>query len=185
MGFQVLHVAWNGLSLSLSLSVCELNVCWFARASLFCQMHKTLLCDVTSCFPLNRVKVRCKKAEFAVSCKVLKILSSLRVSNKRMKEHPSVYTLKVQSDLPSRWALPHQIHTTRIIVFHVSFLLLQFCVLFLYGCETWSLTLRVFEDRVLRNIFGALKERGNRRMEKTIQRGDLWSEFLRKILFSW
>jgi hypothetical protein len=24
----------------------------------------------------------------------------------------------------------------------------------LYGCETWSLTLRVFENRVLRRIFG-------------------------------
>jgi len=24
-----------------------------------------------------------------------------------------------------------------------------------YGCETWSLTLRVFENRVLRRIFGS------------------------------
>ena len=43
---------------------------------------------------------------------------------------------------------------------------------FLYGCETWSITLReerrlrVFENMVLRKIFGP-KGRGNRRMEKT------------------
>jgi hypothetical protein len=42
----------------------------------------------------------------------------------------------------------------------------------LYGCETWSLTLReerrlsVFENRALRGIFG-LKGRGNRGVEKT------------------
>jgi hypothetical protein len=36
----------------------------------------------------------------------------------------------------------------------------------LYGCETWSLTLReehrlrVFENRVLRRIFGPKRERG-------------------------
>jgi hypothetical protein len=28
----------------------------------------------------------------------------------------------------------------------------------LYGCETWSLTLRVFENRVLRRIFGPKKD---------------------------
>jgi hypothetical protein len=28
----------------------------------------------------------------------------------------------------------------------------------LYGCETWSLTLRVFENRVLRRIFGPKRE---------------------------
>ena len=43
----------------------------------------------------------------------------------------------------------------------------------LYGCETWSLTLReerrlrVFENRVLRRVFGSKRERGNRGMEKT------------------
>jgi hypothetical protein len=43
----------------------------------------------------------------------------------------------------------------------------------LYGCETWSLTsrekrrLRVFENRVLRRIFGPKRERGNRGVEKT------------------
>jgi hypothetical protein len=42
----------------------------------------------------------------------------------------------------------------------------------LYGCETWSLTvreehrLRVFENRVLRRIFGQ-KGDGDWRMEKT------------------
>ena len=42
----------------------------------------------------------------------------------------------------------------------------------LYGCETWSLTLReehrlrVFEERVLRRIFGPKKGWGNRRVEK-------------------
>jgi hypothetical protein len=45
--------------------------------------------------------------------------------------------------------------------------------LVLYGCETWSLTLReerrlrVFENTVLRRIFGPL-ERCDRRMEKTV-----------------
>jgi hypothetical protein len=28
----------------------------------------------------------------------------------------------------------------------------------LYGCETWSLTLRVFENRVLRRIFGLRRD---------------------------
>ena len=43
----------------------------------------------------------------------------------------------------------------------------------LYGCETWSLTLReerrlrVFENRVLRRIFGPKRDEGNRGMEKT------------------
>ena len=42
----------------------------------------------------------------------------------------------------------------------------------LYGCETWSLTLReehrlrVFENRVLRGIFGPKKDGFNRRVEK-------------------
>jgi hypothetical protein len=42
----------------------------------------------------------------------------------------------------------------------------------LYGCETWSLTLReyhrlrVFENKVLRRIFGQ-KSDGDRRLEKT------------------
>ena len=42
----------------------------------------------------------------------------------------------------------------------------------LYGCETWSLTLReerrlrVFENRVLRKVFGPKKGRGRRGMEK-------------------
>jgi hypothetical protein len=39
-----------------------------------------------------------------------------------------------------------------------------FCLLFSYGCETWSLTLReeqrlrVFEDRVPRKLFGPKRE---------------------------
>jgi hypothetical protein len=43
----------------------------------------------------------------------------------------------------------------------------------LYGCETWSLILRneyrqrAFKNRVLRKIFGTMKDEGNRRMEKT------------------
>ena len=28
----------------------------------------------------------------------------------------------------------------------------------LYGCETWSLTMRVFENRVLRKVFGAKRD---------------------------
>jgi hypothetical protein len=43
----------------------------------------------------------------------------------------------------------------------------------LYGCETWSLTLkeeqrlRVFENRVLRRIFGPKRGRDDRGVEKT------------------
>jgi hypothetical protein len=43
----------------------------------------------------------------------------------------------------------------------------------LYGCETWSLTvrqehkLRVFENRVLRRIFGTKRDGVNGRVEKT------------------
>ena len=43
----------------------------------------------------------------------------------------------------------------------------------LYGCETWLLTLmeectlRVFETRVLKRIFGPEEERGKRGFEKT------------------
>jgi len=43
----------------------------------------------------------------------------------------------------------------------------------LFGCETWSLTLReerrlrVFENRLLRRIFRALEGRGNKGVEKT------------------
>ena len=42
-----------------------------------------------------------------------------------------------------------------------------------YGCETWSLTLReerrlrVFENRVLRGIFGPKRDKVHRGMEKT------------------
>jgi len=42
----------------------------------------------------------------------------------------------------------------------------------LYGCETWSVTLReerrlrVFENTVLRRVFGPKKGRGNRGMEE-------------------
>jgi hypothetical protein len=43
----------------------------------------------------------------------------------------------------------------------------------LYGCETLSLTLReehrlrVFENRVLRRIFGPKREKSDKRLEKT------------------
>jgi len=41
----------------------------------------------------------------------------------------------------------------------------------LYGCETWSLReerrLRVFDNMVLRRIFGPWRERGNGGMEET------------------
>jgi hypothetical protein len=46
-------------------------------------------------------------------------------------------------------------------------------VMVLYGCETWSPTvrekrrLRVFENRVLRRVFGPKRGRGNRGVEKT------------------
>jgi hypothetical protein len=45
----------------------------------------------------------------------------------------------------------------------------------LYGCETWSLTLReenrlrVFENRVLRRIFGPKRDKVTRRMDKIAQ----------------
>jgi hypothetical protein len=47
----------------------------------------------------------------------------------------------------------------------------------LYGCETWSLTLReehrlrVFENRVLRRIFGRKRDEVTGRMEKVAQWG--------------
>jgi hypothetical protein len=43
----------------------------------------------------------------------------------------------------------------------------------LYGCETWSLTvreehkMRVFENRVLRRIFGPKRDGSDERVEKT------------------
>jgi len=43
----------------------------------------------------------------------------------------------------------------------------------LYGCETWSLTfreerrLKVFDNRVLRRIFGPKKDEVTRRLEKS------------------
>jgi hypothetical protein len=48
----------------------------------------------------------------------------------------------------------------------------------LYGCEVWSLTLReerrqrVFENRVLRRIYGPKKDKVIVRIEKTTQRGN-------------
>jgi len=45
----------------------------------------------------------------------------------------------------------------------------------LYGCENWSLTLReerrlrVFENRVLRRVFGPKRDEVNRGMEKITQ----------------
>jgi hypothetical protein len=54
-----------------------------------------------------------------------------------------------------------------------------------YGCETWSLTLseecrlRVFENRVLRRIFGPKRDEVTG-VEKTTQQGVLYSVFLTK-----
>jgi hypothetical protein len=51
---------------------------------------------------------------------------------------------------------------------------LIFCLLFLYGCETWLLALReerrlrAFENRVLRRIFGPRRDEVTG-MEKTTQ----------------
>jgi hypothetical protein len=51
----------------------------------------------------------------------------------------------------------------------------------LYGCETWSLTLRevyrmrVFESRVLRRIFGPKRD------EVTVERGKLHNEELHDL----
>jgi hypothetical protein len=48
----------------------------------------------------------------------------------------------------------------------------KYLLVVLYGCETWSLTLReerrlmVFENRILRKVFGPKIGRGDRRMEK-------------------
>jgi ATP-dependent Clp protease adapter protein ClpS len=41
----------------------------------------------------------------------------------------------------------------------------------LYGCETLSLTLRVFGNIVLRRIFGLKRDEANRMMEEVAQRG--------------
>jgi len=46
-----------------------------------------------------------------------------------------------------------------------------------YGCETWSLTLseerrlKLFENRVLRRVFGPKMGRGDREMETTTYYG--------------
>jgi len=56
--------------------------------------------------------------------------------------------------------------------------------LVLYGCDTWSLTLReehrlkVFENRVLKNIFGRKMDEVTGK--KTTERAALYSEFLTK-----
>jgi hypothetical protein len=55
---------------------------------------------------------------------------------------------------------------------------LPFCEHVLYGCETWSLTsreehrLRVFENRVLRRIFGPKGDEVTREWRK-LQNGEL------------
>ena len=46
----------------------------------------------------------------------------------------------------------------------IYFVIQKFCTYCLYGCETWSLTLRkerklrMFENRVVRRIFGSKRE---------------------------
>ena len=58
-----------------------------------------------------------------------------------------------------------KINIYRTIILHVA----------LYGCETWSLTLReerrlrVFENRVLRRVFGPKRDEVTRGMERTTQ----------------
>ena len=58
-------------------------------------------------------------------------------------------------------------------------------LLVLYGCETWSVTLRkkrrlrVFENRMLRWVFGPKRDKVTG-VEKTTQRGALWSVLLTK-----
>jgi len=53
---------------------------------------------------------------------------------------------------------------TRLNIWYI-FIYLFLCILVLYGCETWSHTLReecrlrVFENRVLGRIFGPKRER--------------------------
>jgi hypothetical protein len=65
----------------------------------------------------------------------------------------------------------------------------------LYGCETWSLTLRekhrlrVFEDRVLRRIFGPKRDEvmGERRKLHKKELSDLYSSLriIKIIKFRW
>jgi hypothetical protein len=69
-------------------------------------------------------------------------------------------------------------------IIHVSNTNLNKCVVLLYGSETWSLTLReenglmVFENRVLRRIFGPKRE------EKVVGWRQLHNEELRNLYSS-
>jgi hypothetical protein len=62
--------------------------------------------------------------------------------------------------------------TVSLIWSRVSFLIYIVLPVVLYGCETWSLTLRekrwlrVCDNRVLRRVFGPKGGRGDRGMEK-------------------
>jgi hypothetical protein len=49
------------------------------------------------------------------------------------------------------------------------------CVFVWYGCETWSLTLKVFENMVLRRIFGPKRDEvtGERRKMHNEEHHDL------------
>jgi len=58
----------------------------------------------------------------------------------------------------NQFSLPAALKEHEVLLFHFIFLLV------LYGCETWSLILReesrlrVFENRVLRRIFGPRRD---------------------------
>jgi hypothetical protein len=61
-----------------------------------------------------------------------------------------------------------QLHAAHLLPRNIKFKIYRIIILppVLYGCETWSLTLRehhrrrVFENRVLRKIFGSKKDEG-------------------------
>jgi hypothetical protein len=54
---------------------------------------------------------------------------------------------------PKTFVFPSRIKNLKIKIYKTVIL-----PVVLYGCETWSLTLRVFENRVLRRIFGPKRE---------------------------
>jgi len=84
-----------------------------------------------------------------------------------VKEHPSVYTLKFKATCLQD-ALCLSKYTQQGFSFFIYlFFYYSFACCFFMGVKLGSLTLRVFEDRVLRKIYGALKGRGNKGMEKT------------------
>jgi hypothetical protein len=81
--------------------------------------------------------------------------------------------------------LPHYLKlcSTHIHIIHYLLIILSFDAVVLYGCETLSLTLReehrlrVFENRVLRGIFGQRRDEvtGERRKPHNEELRDLYS----------